>query len=159
MFNFFRRKQPCPFCEQIENDRITLSFEELDKYNFHAHSFSGKRNSNIKLIVNEDYKIYQCTDCNTFMLINGRDFIRVNDKIKILKNWYKGYSSVRPDFKSKMNEIGFSKLGDSFEYILPCKIKVGEIEHDFVTLIASKYFPVYQTLYFNRHVKPSNYFF
>lgn len=159
MFNFNRRKKYCPFCEQTESNIITLSYEELDKYNFHTHQFSEKRASKIKLIINEDYRVYECTNCNTFILVNGRDFVRVNEKINIIYNWYKGYSNIREDFKMTMKEIGFSRIGESSETILPCKIRIGKKEQDFVTLIASKYFPIYQTLYFNTQIEPSNYFF
>lgn len=159
MFNFLRRKKYCPFCEQTESNIITLSYEELDKYNFHTNQFSEKRTSKIKLIINEDYRGYECINCNTFILVNGRDFVRVNDKIKIIKHWYKGYSNIREDFKMTMEEIGFSRIGVSSETILPCKIRIGKKDQDFVTLIASKYFPIYQTLYFNTQIEPSNYFF
>ena len=159
MFNFLRRKKYCPFCEQTESNIITLSYEELDKYNFHSHQFSKKRTSKIKLIINEDYRVYECTNCNTFILVNGRDFIRVNEKINIIKHWYKGYSNIREDFKITTEEIGFSRIGESSEAILPCKIRIGKKEQDFVTLVASKYFPILQTLYFNMRIEPSNYFF
>jgi hypothetical protein len=42
---------------------------------------------------------------------------------------------------------------------LPCKIRIGKKEQDFVTLITSKYLPIYRILYFNKNIKPENYFF